>query len=181
MTNRILQAYNTVLYLCSCLFTRRLCPEISFFQTHTPYPNEHIVSRRMDRLHKRVQSCVLESSTVIRKGLGVTKIIGKDSGKSCSSSSSFQKNHQQTTTPPTTFSGDGNPDGPEQSNGSSGKGAVSCASAANNGSSSGINCPAATQQRKQLSVEEENEYHWEVVERILFIYAKVNTRRGLCS
>ncbi|ODM94002.1 TBC1 domain family member 13 [Orchesella cincta] len=85
---------------------RRLCPEISFFQTETAYPNEQVVSGKMDRLHKRVQSVVLESSNVIRKGLGITKI---------------------------------NPKGPMIQDGS-----------------------------------ETGEYHWEVVERILFIYAKLN-------
>lgn len=75
------------------------------------------MSGNMDRLHKRVQSCCLESSTVIRKGLGVTKIIRKNSK---SKSVEQELDHD-----------------------------------------SNVHIP-------------EGEYHWEVVERILFLYAKLN-------
>lgn len=87
---------------------RRLCPEISFFQHKTQYPNSDVVSGKMDRLHVRVQSVCLESSSVIRKGLGVTKLISK------------------------------------------------------------------SKQQEEDDEDSPGEFHWEVVERILFLYAKLN-------
>ncbi|XP_065218304.1 TBC1 domain family member 13 [Planococcus citri] len=94
---------------------RRLNPEISFFQQATDYPCDTVVnSGGRKRLHRRVQSSVLNSANVERKGLGLTKI--------------------------------------------------------------------ALSKRKSIDdyspLEEGSEAHWEVVERILFLYAKLNPGQG---
>lgn len=55
--------------------SRRLCPDISFFQQATDAPCEKVVnSRGLRRLHRRVQHTVLSSANVERRGLGVTKV-----------------------------------------------------------------------------------------------------------
>lgn len=54
---------------------RRLCPDISFFQQATEYPNEEVVySKGERRLHNRVVPSILSSANVERKGLGITKV-----------------------------------------------------------------------------------------------------------
>ncbi|XP_077301853.1 TBC1 domain family member 13-like [Arctopsyche grandis] len=96
---------------------RRLCPDISFFQTATEFPCDQVVnSSGVKRLHKRVEHSALFYSDVERKGLGPFKISRERGGYS--------------------------------SNGS------------------------------YESMSEGNEAHWEVVERILFIYAKLNPGQG---
>ncbi|CAG9137532.1 unnamed protein product [Plutella xylostella] len=54
---------------------RRLCPDISFFQSATEFPCPEIVnSNGVKRLHKRVQQSMLKYSTLERRGLGVAKL-----------------------------------------------------------------------------------------------------------
>lgn len=60
----------------TCIFYRRLCPDISFFQQGTEFPCKVIVTGSgQKRLHRRVQHTVLRSANVERKGLGVTKVL----------------------------------------------------------------------------------------------------------
>jgi len=87
---------------------RRLCPEMSFFQSATTYPNHFVKEKKIDRLTTRVSNASLNSAVVERKGLGITKISNS----------------------------------------------------------------RVTEMMSPLSDSEEA--HWEVVERILFIYAKLN-------
>ena len=55
--------------------SRRLCPDISFFQQATDFPCQQVVhSRGVKRLHRRVEHTFLKSANVERKGLGVTKV-----------------------------------------------------------------------------------------------------------
>ncbi|CAG4942230.1 unnamed protein product [Colias eurytheme] len=98
---------------------RRLCPDISFFQTATEFPCLVIVnSNGVKRLHKRVQQSVLNYSTVERRGLGVAKL-----------SNEIRRSESLT-------SGDYAP------------------------------------------LNEGCEAHWEVVERMMFLYAKLNPGQG---
>ncbi|XP_060809655.1 TBC1 domain family member 13 [Amyelois transitella] len=54
---------------------RRLCPDISFFQSATEFPCPEIVnSNGVKRLHKRVEQSMLSYSTLERRGLGVAKL-----------------------------------------------------------------------------------------------------------
>ncbi|KAJ2954467.1 hypothetical protein O0L34_g2745 [Tuta absoluta] len=93
---------------------RRLCPDISFFQSATEFPCAEIVnSNGVKRLHKRVEQSVLKYSTLERRGLGVAKLSNEI--------------HRQDM-------------------------------------SSGDYAPLS----------EGCEAHWEVVERMLFLYAKLN-------
>ncbi|XP_037046178.1 TBC1 domain family member 13 isoform X2 [Bradysia coprophila] len=94
---------------------RRLCPDISFFQQATEFPNADIAnSRGVRRLHTRVTPSILSSANVERKGLGLTKI------------SLLTKR------------------APEN----------------------------------YEAMEEGQEAHWEIVQRILFLYAKLNPGQG---
>ncbi|KAJ6638098.1 TBC1 domain family member 13 [Pseudolycoriella hygida] len=94
---------------------RRLCPDISFFQQATEFPNLDIAnSKGVRRLHTRVMPSILSSANVERKGLGLTKI------------SLLTKR------------------APEN----------------------------------YEAMEEGQEAHWEVVQRILFLYAKLNPGQG---
>ncbi|XP_045785014.1 TBC1 domain family member 13 [Maniola jurtina] len=98
---------------------RRLCPDISFFQSATEFPCSEIVnSNGVKRLHKRVEQSVLEYSTLERRGLGVAKL-----------SNEIRRSDSLT-------SGDYTP------------------------------------------LNEGCEAHWEVVERMLFLYAKLNPGQG---
>ncbi|CAH0401903.1 unnamed protein product [Chilo suppressalis] len=98
---------------------RRLCPEISFFQSATEFPCEKVVnSNGMKRLHKRVEQSVLKYATLERRGLGVAKL-----------SSEIRRSDSLT-------SGD------------------------------------------YVPLNEGCEAHWEVVERMLFLYAKLNPGQG---
>ncbi|XP_038216913.1 TBC1 domain family member 13 [Zerene cesonia] len=98
---------------------RRLCPEISFFQSATEFPCLEIVnSNGVKRLHKRVEQSVLNYSTLERRGLGVAKL-----------SNEIRRSESLT-------SGDYAP------------------------------------------LNEGSEAHWEVVERMLFLYAKLNPGQG---
>lgn len=57
---------------------RRLCPDISFFQQATHYPCLEIVNGgREARLHSRVKPVILSSANVERRGLEVTKVMGR--------------------------------------------------------------------------------------------------------
>lgn len=59
---------------------RRLCPDISFFQQPTDYPCEEIAtSNGARRLHTRVTPSTLSSANVERKGIGLTKVICRQS------------------------------------------------------------------------------------------------------
>jgi len=53
---------------------RRLCPEMSFFQSPTPYPSKYHFH---ERLTTRVSNETLNSAIVERKGLGITKITSR--------------------------------------------------------------------------------------------------------
>lgn len=54
---------------------RRLCPDIMFFQRGTDFPCKLIVDDpEVERLHRRVTHFSLSSSSVTRKGLGITKM-----------------------------------------------------------------------------------------------------------
>ncbi|XP_045458598.1 TBC1 domain family member 13 [Melitaea cinxia] len=98
---------------------RRLCPDISFFQSATEFPCPEIVnSNGVKRLHKRVEQSVLKYSTLERRGLGVAKL-----------SNEIRRNEGL-------YSGDYTP------------------------------------------LNEGCEAHWEVVERMLFLYAKLNPGQG---
>ncbi|XP_068617882.1 TBC1 domain family member 13 isoform X2 [Battus philenor] len=98
---------------------RRLCPDISFFQSATEFPCPEIVnSNGVKRLHKRVEQSVLKYSTLERRGLGVAKL-----------SNEIRRSDSIT-------SGDYAP------------------------------------------LNEGCEAHWEVVERMLFLYAKLNPGQG---
>ncbi|CAH0716547.1 unnamed protein product, partial [Brenthis ino] len=98
---------------------RRLCPDISFFQSATEFPCSEIVnSNGVKRLHKRVEQSVLKYSTLERKGIGVAKL-----------SNEIRRSDSIT-------SGDYTP------------------------------------------LNEGCEAHWEVVERMLFLYAKLNPGQG---
>ncbi|CAH2035349.1 unnamed protein product, partial [Iphiclides podalirius] len=98
---------------------RRLCPDISFFQSATEFPCVEIVnSNGTKRLHKRVEQSVLKYSTLERRGLGVAKL-----------SNEIKRSDNIT-------SGDYAP------------------------------------------LKEGCEAHWEVVERMLFLYAKLNPGQG---
>ncbi|XP_013179564.1 PREDICTED: TBC1 domain family member 13 isoform X1 [Papilio xuthus] len=98
---------------------RRLCPDISFFQSATEFPCLEIVnSNGVKRLHKRVEQSVLKYSTLERRGLGVAKL-----------SNEIRRSESITT-------GDYAP------------------------------------------LNEGCEAHWEVVERMLFLYAKLNPGQG---
>jgi hypothetical protein len=83
---------------------RRLCPEMSFFQSLTPYPSKFL----NERLTNRVSNESLNAAVVERKGLGITKIT------------------------------------------------------------------ASRHLENNDKIQATGEAHWEVVERILFIYAKLN-------
>ncbi|XP_028162178.1 TBC1 domain family member 13 [Ostrinia nubilalis] len=97
---------------------RRLCPEISFFQSATDFPCEKVVnSNGMKRLHKRVEQSVLTYATLERRGLGVSK-LSSEIRRSDSASGDYAPLH------------------------------------------------------------EGREAHWEVVERLLFLYAKLNPGQG---
>ncbi|OWR43744.1 TBC1 domain family member 13 [Danaus plexippus plexippus] len=97
---------------------RRLCPDISFFQSATEFPCSEIVnSNGVKRLHKRVEQSVLKYSTLERRGLGVAKLSNEIRRTDISS-------------------GDYTP------------------------------------------LNEGCEAHWEVVERMLFLYAKLNPGQG---
>lgn len=99
---------------------RRLCPDMSFFQSATDFPCEQVVnSSGQKRLHKRVEQSVLRYSTVERQGLGLTKMT--DDKLKRGDSSDY---------------GDYAP------------------------------------------LPEGCEAHWEVVERMLFLYAKLNPGQG---
>jgi len=99
---------------------RRLCPDLTFFQQATPYPNLVVVGDStmgipsQERLHARVTQAQLKAQTVERKGVG-----------------------------PTTLA-------------TSKKRAVEDYAPLNEG----------------------QEAHWEVVERMLFLYAKLNPGQG---
>ncbi|XP_064616309.1 TBC1 domain family member 13-like [Liolophura sinensis] len=95
---------------------RRLCPDLSFFQTATDYPCEEMVTlgNRVETLRKRVEQGVLKAETVARNRLGITNMM----------SSRKRSNSEYATLP------------------------------------------------------EGQEAHWEVVERILFLYAKLNPGLG---
>ncbi|XP_004927187.2 TBC1 domain family member 13 [Bombyx mori] len=98
---------------------RRLCPDISFFQSATEFPCPEVVnSNGIKRLHKRVEQSVLKYATLERRGLGVAKL------------SNEIKRAENIT------SGDYAP------------------------------------------LNEGCEAHWEVVERMLFLYAKLNPGQG---
>ncbi|XP_063633283.1 TBC1 domain family member 13 [Cydia splendana] len=98
---------------------RRLCPDISFFQSATEFPCPEIVnSNGVKRLHKRVEQSMLRYSTLERRGLGVAKL-----------SNEIRRSDSQP-------SGDYEP------------------------------------------LNEGCEAHWEVVERMLFLYAKLNPGQG---
>lgn len=97
---------------------RRLCPEISFFQSATDYPCQEVVnSNGVKRLHKRVERSFLKYSNLEYKGIGVAKLIEEIRSDNITS-------------------GDYTP------------------------------------------LKEGCEAHWEVVERLLFIYAKLNPGQG---
>ncbi|KAJ8737806.1 hypothetical protein PYW08_000401 [Mythimna loreyi] len=97
---------------------RRLCPDISFFQTATEFPCLDIVySNGVKRLHRRVQQQVLRFSTLERRGLGVAKLSNENRRSDM-------------------HNGDYAP------------------------------------------LTEGREAHWEVVERMLFLYAKLNPGQG---
>ncbi|KAK2714332.1 hypothetical protein QYM36_008784 [Artemia franciscana] len=93
---------------------RRLYPAISFFQRATEFPNVNVVNGSISKLHYRVQSSGLTSSSLHNKGMGVQKL--------------------ETRAPSTIMDYAVLPEG--------------------------------------------SEAHWEVVERILFIYAKLNPGQG---
>lgn len=98
---------------------RRLCPDISFFQSATEFPCAEIVnSNGIKRLHNRVQQSVLKYSTLERRGLGVA-MLSNDIRRSDNVNS-----------------GD------------------------------------------YVPLKEGCEAHWEVVERMLFLYAKLNPGQG---
>ena len=59
------------------LCCRRLCPDMSFFQSPTQFPNKYIIDKEIERLHTRVSQVVLSSSVVERRGLGLTKVTNK--------------------------------------------------------------------------------------------------------
>lgn len=96
---------------------RRLCPDMSFFQTATPYPCDALVNpaNRSDRLYKRVQKNALQYENVSKNRSGM--LAGGINKKK-------QAVHEYAALP------------------------------------------------------EGSEAHWEVVERILFIYAKLNPGTG---
>ncbi|XP_059059771.1 TBC1 domain family member 13 [Achroia grisella] len=97
---------------------RRLCPDISFFQSATEFPCPEIVnSNGVKRLHKRVERSVLKYSTLERRGLGVSKLSNEIRRSDISG-------------------GD------------------------------------------YVPLNEGCEAHWEVVERMLFLYAKLNPGQG---
>lgn len=96
---------------------RRLCPEISFFQTATEFSCAQVVnSNGVKRLHKRVEQSMLKYSTLERRGLGVAKLSGD------------------------------------------------------------MRRDKSTSDYEPLN--EGEEAHWEVVERMLFLYAKLNPGQG---
>lgn len=98
---------------------RRLCPDISFFQSATEFPCAEIVnSNGIKRLHNRVEQSVLKYSTLERRGLGVA-MLSNDIRRSDNVNS-----------------GD------------------------------------------YVPLKEGCEAHWEVVERMLFLYAKLNPGQG---
>ncbi|ESP04816.1 hypothetical protein LOTGIDRAFT_156039 [Lottia gigantea] len=92
---------------------RRLCPDLSFFQSATKFPCEEITNAKstVETLRKRVEHTVLKSESVSRNRLGIT-------------------NMQSTR--------------------------------------------RRTQSDEYAVLPDGQEAHWEVVERILFIYAKLN-------
>jgi len=48
---------------------------MNFFQSATQYPNEYVVSGELDRLHQRIQHSSLDYENVVRRGLGLNKVI----------------------------------------------------------------------------------------------------------
>ncbi|XP_026333064.1 TBC1 domain family member 13 [Hyposmocoma kahamanoa] len=98
---------------------RRLCPDISFFQSATEFPCEEVVnSNGVKRLHRRVETSVLKYSTLERRGLGVAKLSNEIRRSDSLSCGDYAPLHE--------------------------------------------GCEA----------------HWEVVERMLFLYAKLNPGQG---
>ena len=56
------------------MFYRRLCPDLSFFQSATPHPCKVLVSpeKSFENLRKRVEHTVLKSENVTKNRLGIT-------------------------------------------------------------------------------------------------------------
>ncbi|XP_045532040.1 TBC1 domain family member 13 isoform X2 [Pieris brassicae] len=97
---------------------RRLCPEISFFQSATEFPCSEVVnSNGLKRLHQRVEQKVLNYSTLEQRGFGLVKL-----------NNVIRRTEN--------LSGD------------------------------------------YVPLKEGAEAHWEVVERMLFLYAKLNPGQG---
>ncbi|XP_047524400.1 TBC1 domain family member 13 isoform X2 [Pieris napi] len=97
---------------------RRLCPEISFFQSATEFPCSEVVnSNGLKRLHQRVEQKVLNYSTLEQRGFGIVKL-----------NNVIRRTDN--------LSGD------------------------------------------YVPLKEGAEAHWEVVERMLFLYAKLNPGQG---
>ncbi|XP_022123983.1 TBC1 domain family member 13 isoform X1 [Pieris rapae] len=97
---------------------RRLCPEISFFQSPTDFPCSEVVnSNGLKRLHQRVEQKVLNYSTLEQRGFGLVKL-----------NNVIRRTEN--------LSGD------------------------------------------YVPLKEGAEAHWEVVERMLFLYAKLNPGQG---
>ncbi|CAF4745619.1 unnamed protein product [Pieris macdunnoughi] len=97
---------------------RRLCPEISFFQSATEFPCSEVVnSNGLKRLHQRVEQKVLNYSTLEQRGFGLVKL-----------NNVIRRTDN--------LSGD------------------------------------------YVPLKEGAEAHWEVVERMLFLYAKLNPGQG---
>ncbi|CAK1554166.1 unnamed protein product [Leptosia nina] len=98
---------------------RRLCPEMSFFQSATEFPCAEVVnSNGVKRLHKRVEQSVLNYSTFEQRGLGLAKLNNAKRRTESFSSGDY------------------------------------------------------------VPLTEGAEAHWEVVERMLFLYAKFNPGQG---
>ncbi|KPJ06405.1 TBC1 domain family member 13 [Papilio machaon] len=131
---------------------RRLCPDISFFQSATEFPCLEIVnSNGVKRLHKRVEQSVLKYSTLERRGLGVAKIVNSNGVKR------LHKRVEQSVLKYSTLERRG----------------LGVAKLSNE-----IRRSESITTGDYAPLNEGCEAHWEVVERMLFLYAKLNPGQG---
>lgn len=74
----ITHPYKTGLMIISFWLSRRLCPDMAFFQRPTEYPCLLILDpqNEFETLRKRVEQTTLKSQTVARNRSGVTNVSG---------------------------------------------------------------------------------------------------------
>ncbi|EHA99949.1 TBC1 domain family member 13 [Heterocephalus glaber] len=145
---------------------RRLCPDISFFQRATEYPCLLILDpqNEFETLRKRVEQTTLKSQTVARNRSGVTNPLAASTLTICPSVTllildpqnefeTLRKRVEQTTLKSQTVARNRS-------------GVTNMSSPHKNAALPALN--------KYEVLPNGCEAHWEVVERILFIYAKLN-------